>query len=287
MRRLERAAAAVEEALAHRRQLVSIPVTGLARQIWMAHIAAFLAGREAPASDGDSVLCLEPLDFAGYTLRVCRALAGGKDGGLLALVPEESFSRPDGESLKRGLSFLWTCAIFAVAETADYWSQSPVDADDEEPEYADNVWDAVPELIAARFVLAIRRHCRKSDLQNIEARLPAWNSRKDGWFEAWKRRIDRLAKLIAKCEGAEPSRSKPVGSLVCGTLVYHPSTGVTVLMRQTDNRKFHLLDLSQSDAEHPEKMSRIFLSDQIVPVVMERELDGWVWREPSWQVERN
>jgi hypothetical protein len=81
----------------------------------MAQIAAFLTGRMAPTSDGEDVLCLEPIDFALYTLQVCRALSGGKDSGLLDLVSHEAFAGPDGESLKRGMSFLWTSVIFAAA----------------------------------------------------------------------------------------------------------------------------------------------------------------------------
>lgn len=286
-RRLDRAATAAEEALAHKTHLSNIPASALARQIWMTHIAAFLAGREIPTTDGDDVVCLEAIDFAGYTLRLCRALAGGKDGGLLALVSEKTFAGPDGDSLKRGLSFLWTCAVLAVAETADYWSKAPGADVEEDSECADGLWDAVPELIAARFVLAIRPHCRKADLNDVEVRLPAWSSRADGRFGAWKRRIDRLAKLIEKYEGAaRPRQARTMEPLMCGRLVHHPAMGVTVLMRQSENRKYHLLDLSRHSEEDPDRMSRIFLRDQIVPIPIEKELDGWVWREPYWQADR-
>jgi hypothetical protein len=87
----------------------------------MAHIAAFLTGRETPTSDGDLVLCLGPRHFAEYILRICRALAGGKDGGLLHLVQMDTFVGPDGDSFKAGLSFLWTGLIFAVAEVTALW----------------------------------------------------------------------------------------------------------------------------------------------------------------------
>jgi hypothetical protein len=211
-RRLDRAATAVERALAQRKELTNIPVAGLARQIWMAHIAAFLAGRDAPTSDGDPVPCLDPRDFADYILRVCRALSGGKDGGLLQLVSKESFAGPDGGSLRAGLSFLWTCLMFAVAEITRVWANAPINVHDEneEVEYACDVWDAAPELVAARFILAVRPYCDKPDLLNLTRRLPACDKLVEGWFDAWKLRIDQLADFV---ERMEKSRAIPADSI--------------------------------------------------------------------------
>lgn len=288
LKRLDRAATAAEKALAQRRELATVPPVALARQIWMAHIAAFLAGREALSSDGEDVLCLEPVRFAEYVLRVCRALAGGKDGGLLSLVSEKAFAGPDGDSLKRGMAFLWTCAIFAVAEIADYWENSPLKVDDEDEddvEYAADVCDAAPELVAARFVLAVRSHCRRPDAENVAKRLPAWNEWEEGWFEEWKGRIDRLASLIKNFDTSGAPPSKPDKLPLPGDLVYHPVMGVTVLMRSGDSGKCYLLDLSRADPERPENVNRAFLPDQVRAIPAPDNLGGWVWREPGWQVQ--
>ena len=53
VRRLNRAASNIESALADRGQISTVPPQAIARQIWMAHIAAFLAGRIEQSDDGD------------------------------------------------------------------------------------------------------------------------------------------------------------------------------------------------------------------------------------------
>jgi hypothetical protein len=288
-RRLDRAAGAVERALAQRSELANIPAAGLARQIWMAHIAAFLAGREAPTSDGDQVLCLGRRDFAEYILRVCRALAGGKDGGLLHLVSKDTFAGPDGDSLRAGLSFLWTCLIFAVAEIATLWANSPTNVidEDEEIEYACDVWDAVPELVAARFILAVQPHCRKPDLLNITRRLPAWDQLAEGWFDEWKVRIDHLADFIERVEIAKdaPAESIQVKSpLKAGNLVLNDALGVTALAAMGDNRKCYLVDFSRSDEENPRNALRVFFSEQVKGLVVPPIVREPGWRSPEWLV---
>lgn len=284
-RRLNRAATAVERALAQRKELTNIPVAGLARQIWMAHIAAFLAGREAPSSDGEPVPCLDPRDFAKYILRVCRALSGGKAGGLLQLVSKESFAGPDGGTLKAGLSFLWTCLIFAVAEVTTFWANAPTDANDEEEEieYAADVWEAVPELVAARFVLAIRPYCQNPDLTKITRRLPACNKLK-GLFEDWRLRIDRLANFIEGIETTEevPESIQVKSSFKAGTLVLNNVLGVTALAGTGDNRKCYLVDFSQSDTENPKKALRVFFAEQVKGLVLPPTMKEPCWRSPEW-----
>jgi hypothetical protein len=286
-RRLDRAATAVETALAQRRELTNIPVAGLARQIWMAHIAAFLTEREAPTSDGDPVVCLARYDFAAYILRVCRALAGGKDGGLLQLVSKDTFAGPDGDSLKAGLSFLWTCLIFAVAEITTHWTNSPINLhdEDEETEYAYDVWDAIPELVAARFVLAVRSHCQKPDLLNITRRLPASDKLAEGWFDEWKIRIDRLADFIEEVERGKGVSVEPIqnaGGLKAGSLVFNEALGVTVLADIGDNRRCYLLDLSRADEENPKNTLRIFFAEQVKRVILPPLIREPVWRVPEW-----
>lgn len=135
----------------------------------MAHIGAFLAGRIVLSSDNKEVRCLKPVDFAKYVLRICRALAGGKDGGLFTLLPANTWTGPDADTLQRGLAFLWSCSIWATARVAEYWKAESGDS-----EMADGVWDAVPELVVARFITTIRPHCPHPDTHNIVKRLPVW-----------------------------------------------------------------------------------------------------------------
>ncbi len=112
--------------------------------------------------------------------------------------------------------------------------------EDEEIEYAYDVWDAVPELVAARFVLAVRPHCRTPDLLNITRRLPAWDKLVKGWFNDWKLRIDHLADFIEGMERANdiPAESIQVKSaLKAGSLVFTDALGVTALAATGDNHR--------------------------------------------------
>jgi hypothetical protein len=286
-RRLDRAAGALETALQDRQILASVTPRAVARQIWMAYIAGFLSGREAPTSDGPPVLCLEPLSFAEYILRACRAFAGGKEGGLFHLLPADDLADHDGESLKRGLSFVWTCVICAVDEILNYWAKSPtnVDGEDGEVEYAYDVWDACPELVAARFVLAVRPYCSKPDLGNIARRLPAYGMLKATGFNDLKRRIDHLADYIEKTEKAIKSLSEILsssGPLKAGNLVVNPYLGVTVLAATGDNGKCYLVDFSRSDAEHPRKALRVFRPEQVKKASLPSGVAEPVWHLPGW-----
>ncbi len=245
-RRLVRAAKSIEKALEARKNLTTIPPASLARQIWMTHIGAFLAGRTTLSAENEEVLCLEPVAFADYVLRICRALAGGRDGGLLKLLPSDAWTSPDGETLQRGLCFLWTCSLWAAACVVNYWDN---DADDDEP--ANGIWDAVPELIVARFILAIRKHSEGPDTKDISRRLPAWECLEPGWFEKWQKHIDKLVELIENTEAlnTDPSQYENVNLFSChpGTLVYNPSLGVTVFIGAAENQKYCLLDLSRTE----------------------------------------
>ena len=245
-RRLERAANSIEKALGTRTNLTTIPPASLARQIWMTHIGAFLAGRTTLSAENEEVLCLEPVYFADYVLRISRALAGGRDGGLLKLLPADAWSGPDGETLQRGLCFLWTCSVWAAACVVNYWNK---EANDDE--LANGLWDAAPELIAARFILAIRQRSQDPDTKEIEKRLPAWEDFEPGWFRMWQKRINKLVELIESIETAdkEPSQLENVNLFSCqpGTLVRNPMLGVTVFMGAAENQKYCLLDLSRSE----------------------------------------
>jgi hypothetical protein len=63
-RRLDRAAASIEESLEYVEDLQSLAPNGVARQIWMTHIGAFLASRTTQSSEGEEFICLHPWCFA-------------------------------------------------------------------------------------------------------------------------------------------------------------------------------------------------------------------------------
>ncbi len=268
-RRLDRAATALERALAYRKELTNIPAAGIARQIWMAHIAAFLTGREAPTSDGDPVVCLHERDFAKYILRVCRALSGGNDGGLLQLVSKESFAGPDGDSLKAGLAFLWTCLIFAVAEVTTHWASiaTTVYDEDDEIEYASDVSDAIPELVGARFVLAIRPYCQKPDLSNISRRIPSWKNVAKDCADRWTTRLEWLADLIVHWETkgyrADADMIQDGSALKAGNLVFNDGLGITVLADIGENGKCYLVNVSRHDEKDPKNALAVFYSNKV------------------------
>jgi hypothetical protein len=173
--RLERSAASVERALDAREQLRGVPVAGVVRQVWMTHIAAFLTERMTSCDEGYEVRCLDAAVFARFVLRVCRALGGGRDGGLLALLPAEGWIGPDGETLRRGLAFLWTCCLWAT----DFLRANP-------PEESTDVWERAPELITARFTKAVRQHCSTPNTRDLTRRLPACTRPND--LKLWWRR---------------------------------------------------------------------------------------------------
>lgn len=204
-------------------------------------------------------------------------------------MPRDTFASPDGDSLKAGLSFLWTCLIFAVAEVTTLWANSPMNVHDkdEEIEYACDVWDAVPELVAARFILAVRPHCQKPDLLNITRRLPAWDKRVEGWFNDWKLRIDRLADFIERMERAKdiPVESIQVKStLKAGSLVLNDALGVTALAAMGDNQKCYLVDFSRSEEENPRNALRVFFAEQVKGLVLPAIAKEPGWRSPEWLV---
>jgi hypothetical protein len=167
-----------------------------------------------------------------------------------------------------------------------FWTNSPTDAHDEEEEieYAADVWDAVPELVAARFVLAIRRYCAKPDLMNITRRLPACDKLVEGWFEDWKLRIDQLADFVDNMEAKDMTTSPiiAINGLKPGTLVFNDVLGVTALAAVHDNNKCQLLDLSRTDDENPKRALRIFLSDQVKSLSLPPGLKQCAWRTPEW-----
>lgn len=258
--RLERSAMSIEDALAIRKEAVGVRAGSVARQIWMTHIAAFLAERRVLSAENEEVRCLDARSFARYVLRVCRALAGGKDGGVLSLLRPDTWAGPDGDTLRRGLAFLWTCCVWATAYLRG-----------DRAEELESIWEAVPELVAGRFVAAVDGHCKAPDKHEITRRLPACRDAVE--LEGWERRISGLADLIRSSEG-EGGRVAPVNGLgrgasaaERGALVFHPTLGVTVLFARAPwvDGTYSLLDLSKSD-----DMVRGFVEG-----VVELRAEGW------------
>lgn len=278
-RRLGRAASAAEDALAAKdqRKLREIALPHLARQIWMTHIAAFLAGRTTISSDGKEVRCLDEEVFAEYVLRLCHALAGGKAGGLLALLPETAWQAADADHVKRGLAFVETCCLWAVAWVRRYWRQC------KDPEVlADGVWDSVPELLAARFLNALRGRVEGPDLKDVERRLPHVLEIGTEPLLACKKDLDAIG---AALRDADSQSSSTTGAAVQawkpGDLASTPHLGATFVVG-VENRNIHLLDLSKGprrDARNTEgDYRRTYVAD-VVSTVRDPKLKALRWRE--------
>lgn len=249
VRRLDRSAAALERLLEDSDKLSEIPVAALARQLWMMQLAAFLCGRRTQASDGTDFCCLDPLDFARYTLRTCRVLACGDSRTLpvgveprriLRLVASTSWDGSEGEVLRRGLAFAWTCLAWSTATMLAHWELAGP------KESASDFTDAVPELVAARFFNEVRRYCDGPDERDLGRRLPAFLEADARRLGVVRESATKLAAVIEDCEVSPPDIDATVAlpaTLVPGTLVYSRRTGVTVFTGWTLGSQAELLDL--------------------------------------------
>ena len=253
-RRLDAAAAAAEQLLAQLGEIEALPSQTLARQVWMAHIGAFLSGRRTVSVEGKEVLCLEPLAFASYVIRLCRALAGGKDGGLLAKLPEAAWEGPDGETLRRGLAFLWSCAVWSTAHLEQCG-----------PKVRLGLNETLAPLIVARFVSVIRTHVSGMDDEGLTRRLPCVGDLRPGAFEESGAGLVALAELVEGWDRDSAEGDGDEAAVAAGSLVFHPALGLApVYAAQGSN--CHLIDLSRA----PNTMVRKF--KKFVRVV---EWDGW------------
>jgi hypothetical protein len=253
-RRLDTAAAAAEQLLAQLGEIEALPSQTLARQVWMAHIGAFLSGRRTVSVEGKEVLCLEPLAFASYVIRLCRALAGGKDGGLLAKLPEAAWEGPDGETLRRGLAFLWSCAVWSTANLEQCG-----------PKVRLGLNEALAPLIVARFVCAIRSHVSGMDDEGLTRRLPSVGDLPPGAFESSAERLEALADFAEGWDRESAEGDGDGKAVTAGCLVFHPELGLAPVFA-AHGSKSHLIDLSKA----PSAMVRRFT--KFVRVV---EWDGW------------
>ncbi len=263
-RRLNRAASAIERALEFREQLDSIPIGGVVRQIWMAQLAAFLAGRTATAEDGTEIECLEPWFFADYVLRVCRAMTGSKLGGFLDKIPQSAWDSADGDIMKRGLAFLRTCVIWSCAYMVHYYDYI---ADDEE--FPDSIAVAAPELVASRFIAKVKENCGEPDEEDLERRFPAWQEIDSAILKSTLERLEQIAALIESIEGRSEfqllAQEADAETAPAGTLVFNSNVGVTLLCDSGAPRQFLLFDMSrhgETPVKYAGKVSPILIGNE-------------------------
>ena len=245
-RRLDKAADAIEDSLEYIDDLKSLAPNGVARQIWMTHIGAFLANRLTESNEGEEFICLHPWYFARYVLRVCRTLVGNKtSGGFLDKIAKSSWEGFDGDALANGLAFLWTCVMWAAAYMVHYYSVG--EGKDEIP---DSIAVASPEFVAARFIWKAREHCAEADHASLKKRFPAWDSVPAEQLSRTEAHVMEVVQMIADVEASGnlsslgPDSEAPL--LKAGSLVYNPKLGVTMLATEGDVRPYQLVDLSRS-----------------------------------------
>ena len=261
-RRLDRAARSIEDSLAYLENLQTLPPNGIARQVWMTHIGAFLANRITVSDEGDHFVCLHPWCFAQYVLRVCRALTGSKKiGGFLDKLPESSWEGFDGDALRKGIAFLWTCVSWAAAYMVRYYSDGK--GREEVPE---SIAVASAELVAARFIWKASAHCNQPDRDDLQRRFPAWNALPAEQMEKTAARLLELVRVIADIEVCGKKlllgRDSDTAFLKAGTLVHNPTYGVTMLAMDGAPGAYYLVNLSQSD-DRPKKFGSL-----VAPVLL-------------------
>jgi len=246
--RLDKAASKLEMSLSDRENLSAVPPQAIARQIWMAHIAAFLAARVQQSHEGEDFVCLEPWYFANYILRVCRAFTGSKAGGFLDKLPPDSWEGLDGESLKRGLSFLWTCVVWSAAFMVHYYANGPG-----KEECAESLAVASAELVAARFVWKVRQLDCSPDEVDMGRRFPALQEVSTAQLVRTKARVDHIVSLIERAESKQDpavlGTEESAQSCRAGTLVFNQKIGVTILYKDGEPKSFYAIDYSKTDQD--------------------------------------
>ncbi|MGO9338842.1 MAG: hypothetical protein ACLPY1_15185 [Terracidiphilus sp.] len=247
--RLSRAGKSIEDSLEYLAKFETLPLNSVARQIWMTHIGAFLAGRVTESSEGEEFVCLEPWLFANYVLRVCRAFAGSKKiGGFLDRVPPTSWEGLDGEALAKGLAFLWTCVTWATAYMIDFYTNGK--GKSSKPE---SIAVSSAELVAARFIYKVSEHCTQPDQVRITERFPAWCTVSSYAIENTRLRLKEICRAIADVEvmgnlgtlGPESMTKQ----LKAGSLVHNPNLGVTMMALDGTYCPYHLVDMSKPSDE--------------------------------------
>lgn len=219
--RLTRAAGRAEEMLGQTD--LKLEAGPIARQIWMMHIAAYLAGREIEVTDGKAI-CLAPLSFARYTIRMGHAMSGGKQDGLLACLPNTAWEGYDGENLRRGLAFCWTCVKWAAAYLVNHWGRVANPSD-----HPQHLAESIPELVAANYQAFARQRCEQPDEEHLSRRLPASTLLSEELRKETYTRIDTLEMAIADCSAVKtdeyPGQLPAVKS---GDLVFSAGGGITI-----------------------------------------------------------
>lgn len=247
--RLARAAKSIEGSLEYLEKFETLPLSSIARQIWMSHIGAFLAGRITESSDGEEFVCLEPWHFANYVLRVCRALAGSKKiGGFLDRVPVTSWEGLDGEALAKGLAFLWTCVTWATAYMIDFYNVG-----EGRKSIPESIAVSSAELVAARFIYKVSKRCAFPDEERIIERFPAWGTVSADAIGGTRSRLKRISQAIAEVEdGGNPRMLGPESMtklLKAGSLVHNKNLGVTMMALDGTYCPYRLVDMSKHSNE--------------------------------------
>lgn len=231
--RLKLVSARAEALLEEMESLTEIPPRMLARQACMIHIAAFLCGRKQRLRDNSEIVCLHPRAFASFVLRMCRVLSGPRGRGVLQGIRHEHWNSPDGETLRNGLAFLWTCAIWATAYLRT-----------EQMEDGAEIWEAVPELIAGHFVAGLKAIVSAFDEVDLPRRLPGTLLLPAETIELARKRLDELAELFADESMVVATAESESAALPTGALVFHKALGHTIVTR-TEPGRVCLLDLSR------------------------------------------
>jgi hypothetical protein len=243
-RRLLRAAASIEASLDRLSQGVEIPARSIARQVWMIHLSAFMAGRTMVAADGERVVTLSPVVFAEYLLRVSRALVGSRRGAFLDKIPSPFWNGDDGATLRRGLGLLWTGAVWAT----DYViAHSDGETNPGRPK---SVATACPELVAGRLAAKLQRLGVTPDVDDLERRFPARLAADMARLSQVEQKVFAIAALVgsAETQDAPVVKTSPNGlrGLAPGVAVCGTRLGVTVLDRVESDNRCWVIDLSRS-----------------------------------------
>lgn len=156
-RRVVRAADSLDETQgAIAKQRLVLPPGLIARQVWMAYIAAFVAGRPVETSDNGEQIVVESDVLAHYVLRCAGALAGDASGGLLRAISPAAWKSRDGATLSDGLRFLIAACAWAVAWFEKRYGTTEWSSDDDQIE-AEGLHDAIPLLVLARLIAVLLR----------------------------------------------------------------------------------------------------------------------------------
>ncbi len=242
-RRVGRAADSLGETQAAiANQSVALPPGIIARQVWMAYIAAFVAGRAVETADQGEQVVVESDVLAHYVLRCASALAGDASGGLLRAIPAASWKTRDGATLSDGLRFLVVACSWAVAWFEQRYAATGWSPDDDARE-AVGIHDAIPLLVLARLI-GVCDDDTEPDFSDARRRLSAWSDVGEDAVEKVYRRARNLAAWSVTIEREPLAAANVTHAPVVGAVVRLHGTGVAVVLR-IDGEKLWVSMLSR------------------------------------------